>query len=97
MARERTALSWRRTAVSSMGTAALFINHAISSGWRYSAVAPLVATLMLAVLAVVSFQRGRALRRGEDRRTGLAVTATTVVIGLVCAVSLFIGLYDSVR
>ncbi len=97
MARERTALSWRRTAVSSMGTAALFINHAVSSGWRHTAVAPLVAAVVLAVLAAVSFHRGRALRRGEDHRSGLPVTATAAVIVLVGVVSLYIGLTDPLR
>lgn len=97
MARERTALSWRRTAVSSMGTAALFINHAVSNGWRHTAMAPMVAAVMLAVLAAMSFHRGRALHRGEDHRSRLPVTATAAVIVLVCAAGLFIGLYDPVR
>jgi uncharacterized membrane protein YidH (DUF202 family) len=97
MARERTALSWRRTAVSSMGTAALFINHAVSNGWRHAAAAPLIATLMLGVLAVGSFRRNYSLhsdRAGDSRR---AITTTTVVIALVCVVALYIGLRDPLR
>ncbi len=97
MARERTALSWRRTAVSAMGAAVLFINHAVSSGWRHAAVAPVIAAVMLTVLAAVSLYRGRALHLGQDRRSGLPIAATAVVIVLVCAVGLYIGLRDPVR
>jgi uncharacterized membrane protein YidH (DUF202 family) len=96
-ARERTALAWRRTAVSSMGTAALFINHAVSNGWRHTATAPLVAALMLGVLAAVSFQRNRSLHLGTDGPSGRVITSITAVIVLVCAVALLIGLRDPVR
>ncbi|MFF3569663.1 DUF202 domain-containing protein [Nocardia jiangxiensis] len=92
MARERTALSWRRTAVASMATAALFVNHAVVSGWRHSAAAPLVAALMLIVLATMSFQRSRALHHGELGRSRIEVTLTATVVVLVCAVALLIGL-----
>jgi uncharacterized membrane protein YidH (DUF202 family) len=92
MARERTALSWRRTAIASMATAALFVNHAIVSGWRQSAVAPLVAALMLIVLAAVSFQRSRALRQRELGRSRREVPLTAAVVVLVCVMALVISL-----
>ncbi|MBU3061412.1 DUF202 domain-containing protein [Nocardia sp. NEAU-G5] len=97
MARERTALSWRRTAVSAMGTAALFINHAVSNGWRHAAAAPLAAAVVLGVLALMCFERNRLLREGQDAHSRRAVTVTTVVIVLVCAVALYIGLRDPLR
>ena len=97
MARERTALAWRRTAISAMGTAALFVNHAVSSGWRHAVSAPLVGALMLVVLAIMSFQRSRALHHGELGRSRVEVAATATVIVLVCAVALFVSLDDLVR
>lgn len=92
MARERTALSWRRTAVASMATAALFVNHVVVSGWRHAAAAPLVAALMLIVLAAMSFQRSRALHHRELGRSRIEVTLTATVVILVCAVALLISL-----
>lgn len=97
LARERTALSWRRTAVSAMGTSALFINHAVHNGWRHAAAAPLIAALMLGVLAIGSYRRNYTLHRGEVGDSRRAVVETTVVIALVCAVALYIGLLDPIR
>ncbi len=75
-----------------MAIAVLFVNHAVVSGWRHAAAAPLAAALMLIVLAATSLQRSRALRHGErgPSRTEVPLTATVVV--LVCAVALLISL-----
>ncbi|WP_157121296.1 DUF202 domain-containing protein [Nocardia miyunensis] len=97
MARERTALSWRRTAIASMATAALFVNHAVVSGWRHSVAAPLAAAVMLVVLAAMSYQRSRALHRGELGRSRIEVALTATVVVLVCAVALLISLGNPQR
>ena len=96
LAAGRTALAWRRTAVAAMGTAAVFINHAVVNGWRHAASAPLIAAIMLVALAIVGVLRDRALHHGTAGRPDRAVTATSVVIVLVCAVAVFIGLRDPV-
>ncbi|WP_067702987.1 DUF202 domain-containing protein [Nocardia jejuensis] len=66
LAVERTALSWRRTAVAAMGTAALFINHSAMNGWRGSAIAPFCAAVALGALALIAFRRNRVLLHDEN-------------------------------
>lgn len=75
-----------------MAIAMLFVNHAVVSGWRHVAAAPLVAALMLVVLTAMSLQRSRALRHGERGRSRIEVALTATVVTLVCAVALLISL-----
>ncbi|MGW4846555.1 DUF202 domain-containing protein [Nocardia brasiliensis] len=87
LAAERTALAWRRTAVAAMFTGALFLNHALTSGWRTAMLAPIGAALTLTALACAGFARNRSLRSGHygHGRTVVAVATTVVVAVAVLA------------
>ncbi|WP_327119916.1 DUF202 domain-containing protein [Nocardia sp. NBC_01730] len=91
---ERTALAWRRTAVAVMVVGALFLNHAVGSGWRPDAIAPLGAAIASAVLAGVSYQRNRSLREGRYRHGGRIVAVTTAAVVAIAVVAAAIGFTD---
>lgn len=97
LAAERTALSWRRTAVAAMGTAALFINHAASSGWRASAVAPVAASVVLLAVAGLGYLRNHSLQQGNWDGGARVVAMTTAAIVLVAMVAAVVGLTDPGR
>lgn len=84
---ERTALAWRRTAVSAMVVGTLFMHQALGSGWRAVAVAPVGAAIAMAALAGACYLRNRSLRRGRfaDGDRVIAVTAAAVVVVAVAA------------
>ncbi|MEU8900920.1 DUF202 domain-containing protein [Nocardia sp. NPDC048505] len=90
LAAERTALAWRRTAVSAMVCAALFLNHAVGNAWRPAQFAPLCAAATLAALAVLCFHRNRTLR---ERRYGHVRTATAITtLAVIAVASVALGL-----
>lgn len=88
---ERTALAWRRTAIAAMGTAALFVNHAVASGWQPAAIGPVLAAAGLLFLAGISFARNNSLHHGHRAHGPRAIAMATVVVVIVCAVALFIA------
>jgi uncharacterized membrane protein YidH (DUF202 family) len=94
LAGERTALSWRRTAIAAMATAALFINQAARSGWRGAAATPVAVAVVLLAVAALSFLRNRSLRRGRWGRGHHVIAATTAVIVAVTLVAAGIGITD---
>ncbi|MFX0576770.1 DUF202 domain-containing protein [Nocardia nepalensis] len=94
LAAERTALAWRRTAISAMAVAGLLLNHAAGSGWRPVAAAPIAAAIAMAALAGLCFSRNRALHEGRFGHGRGAVAATTVVVLAVAVVAAAIGLAD---
>lgn len=59
---ERTALSWRRTALAALVVSALFLRQAAIDGWGIAALGPQIAVGVLAVLALGAYRRGRSLR-----------------------------------
>ncbi len=59
---ERTALSWRRTALASLVVSALFLRQVAMDGWGIAALGPQIAVGVLAVLALGAYRRGRSLR-----------------------------------
>ncbi|WP_405165926.1 DUF202 domain-containing protein [Nocardia sp. NBC_01499] len=92
LAAERTALAWRRTAVASMITGALFLNHAVTSGWRPAMIAPIGAAIAMAALAGMSYLRNRSLhegRYGHGRGVVAAATAAVVAVAGIAAVIQF--------
>lgn len=91
LAAERTALAWRRTAVSAMVVAALFLNHAATGGWRPGVIAPLGAAVTMAAVAGVCLLRNRDLRAGRHGHGRAAVTVTTVAVLAVAGVAMAIG------
>ncbi|MVU77224.1 DUF202 domain-containing protein [Nocardia sp. ET3-3] len=93
---ERTALAWRRTAVACMGTAALFLNHAVSNGWRGASAAPVVAALTLTALAFIAMRRNQILLHGQIRDSALPIAAVTLMVVGVALVAAAIGLTDPV-
>ncbi|MFC9896088.1 DUF202 domain-containing protein [Nocardia sp. NPDC127579] len=91
LAAERTALAWRRTAVSAMVCAALFLNHAVGSAWRPAEFAPLAAAATLTAVAVLCYSRNHALREGKPGHAGAAIAVTTVAVIAVTAVAAILG------
>ncbi|WP_419247946.1 DUF202 domain-containing protein [Rhodococcus erythropolis] len=86
---ERTALSWRRTALASTSIAALFIHQAAKEGWEASAIVPLLATFTLLGTACAAFIRDRTLRSGcvrLSRSTAFAVSCATAATAVGTAV-----------
>ncbi|KAA8885219.1 DUF202 domain-containing protein [Nocardia colli] len=94
LAAERTALAWRRTAVASMITGALFLNHAVTSGWRPALIAPIGAAIAMAALAGLSYLRNRSLREGRHGHGGFVVGAAAVVVVAVASLAAVIELTD---
>ncbi|MFD7841824.1 DUF202 domain-containing protein [Nocardia sp. NPDC059764] len=90
---ERTALAWRRTAIAAMGTSGLFVNHAVVSGWRPAAIGPALAAVGLLFLAGISFARNNSLHHGHRAHGPRAIAMATVVVLIVCVVSVFIALF----
>jgi hypothetical protein len=89
---ERTALSWRRTALSSAAVAALFLQEAARRGWGIGSTLPLAAMATMLLLACICYLRGQALAAG--RHAGrvssgalIAVAIAVVVTGAVAAAS----------
>ncbi|MFD0364484.1 DUF202 domain-containing protein [Nocardia sp. GCM10030253] len=94
LAAERTALAWRRTAIAAMVVAALFLNHAATSGWRAAAIAPIAAAITLAVLAGICYSRNRSLHEGRFGHGKRVVAATVVAVVAVACVAAAIGMAD---
>lgn len=87
---ERTALSWRRTALSSLVVAALMLRQAAHAGWGAASAAPLAGVAILVVLALGCYRRGDSLHRHRihagnvvARRRVMAVVSVAVVVGAV--------------
>ncbi|WP_107658371.1 DUF202 domain-containing protein [Nocardia suismassiliense] len=94
LAAERTALAWRRTAVAAMITGALFLNHAVTSGWRPAMIAPIGAAIAMAALAGLSFLRNRSLHQGNYGYGRNVVAATTVAVVVVAGLAAAIQFTD---
>ncbi|NEW39229.1 DUF202 domain-containing protein [Nocardia cyriacigeorgica] len=92
LAAERTALAWRRTALAATVVTMLFLNAAVSDGWRLTALAPLAAALATAILAVVGTMRSHGLRHGRYRHGARAVRFALVSIVMAALVTVLIGL-----
>ncbi|MEU6581354.1 DUF202 domain-containing protein [Nocardia sp. NPDC046763] len=87
LATERTALAWRRTAISAIASAALFTKVAAEGGigWRPTGLLPLGAAAVMMLLAVIAVARSRSLHRGAHRGTApllLLVTAGVAAVGV---------------
>ncbi|MGQ4614717.1 DUF202 domain-containing protein [Nocardia sp. R7R-8] len=83
LAAERTALAWRRTAVSAMVVGTLFLHQALGSGWHAAAAAPIGAAIAMAALTGACYLRNRGLRRGRYAHGGRVIAATTVAVVVV--------------
>ena len=86
---ERTALSWRRTALSAVAVAALFLHQAAERGWGVATVPALFASCMMLVMASECYRRGRGLHKGHVAvgRHAAAMTSAAVVAGGLSAVA----------
>ncbi|MFI6999550.1 DUF202 domain-containing protein [Nocardia sp. NPDC050175] len=94
LAAERTALAWRRTAVAAMITSALFLNHAMTSGWRPALIAPIGAAIVMAALAGLSYLRNRSLHEGRYGHGSWVVATATVVVVAVAGIAAVIEFTD---
>ncbi|MCP2316942.1 protein of unknown function (DUF202) [Nocardia amikacinitolerans] len=97
LAAERTALAWRRTAISAMVVAALCVDHALSSGWRDAAIAPAAAALTMVAVAVTGYLRSRWLRHGRRGRADGVIAATALAILFAGGVGVALGFTDPPR
>lgn len=84
LAVERTALSWRRTAMSAMTATAVFAHAAASTRATVTAAAALAAVAALVVVTVYCSRRNAALR---SRRRGDITVATAFVSAVVAVVA----------
>ena len=87
---ERTALSWRRTALTAGAVAALLLHRAAQSGWVHSV--PAVVAIVVMIIAIgCAHYRGRSLRRSPVRSAptmmAAAVTAGVMCIGIAFALT----------
>ncbi|WP_063050683.1 DUF202 domain-containing protein [Nocardia arthritidis] len=80
---ERTALAWRRTAVSAMVVGTLLVHQALGSEWRAAAVAPIGAAIAMAALAGACYLRNRGLRRGQYADGGRVIAGTAMAVVVV--------------
>ncbi|MGY4100560.1 DUF202 domain-containing protein [Nocardia sp. R16R-3T] len=91
LAAERTALAWRRTAIAAMVVAALFVNHAATSGWRAVAIASIGAAITMAAVAALCISRNRALHNGRFGHGGGVIAATVLAVLAVACVAVAVG------
>ncbi|MEV5835998.1 DUF202 domain-containing protein [Nocardia sp. NPDC052112] len=94
LAAERTALAWRRTAIAAMVVAALFLNHAATSGWRTAAIAPIGAAITMVAVAGLCLSRNRTLHQGRFGHGGGAIAATVLAVLAVAGVAVAVGFTD---
>ncbi|MEV4128691.1 DUF202 domain-containing protein [Nocardia sp. NPDC049707] len=94
LAAERTALAWRRTAIAAMVVAALFLNHAASSGWRATAIASIGAAITMAAVAALCISRNRALHQGRFGHGGSVIAATVLAVVAVACIAATVGFTD---
>ncbi|MFR9751901.1 DUF202 domain-containing protein [Nocardia sp. 004] len=97
LAAERTALAWRRTAVSAIAVSVLFLHAATGITWHPAAIALIGAALAMAALAGACSLRSQGLRRGHFAHGGRSVAVAAVAVGVVAlaAFATFtVGLFD---
>lgn len=84
---ERTALSWQRTALSTIGIAALSLHQAAERGWGVATIPALFASCTMLVMAGASYRRGHGLRVGNIgvSRYAAAMISTAVVVSALTA------------
>ncbi|KAF0847846.1 DUF202 domain-containing protein [Nocardia caishijiensis] len=94
LARERTALAWRRTALGAAGCALLFAHEATTEDGAHI-VFPLAATTAALLLAVLGWYRGRSLHRGHIEGGHRLVATTTLTVTLVVLIAVAEVVFDS--
>lgn len=78
---ERTALAWRRTALSASAVAALLLRQAAVRGWGTTTIPALFALCTMLVLVHQSHLRSNQLRRGHTNPSArLAAISSSVVV-----------------
>ncbi|MBC7300977.1 MAG: hypothetical protein H5T78_08485 [Nocardia sp.] len=94
LARERTALAWRRTALGAAVCALLFA-HAATIDGRLTWAFPLAAATVAVLLAGIGWARGRALERGHVGSAHGFVAATTLAVAIVALIGVVTVLINS--
>lgn len=85
LAAQRTALSWRRTAIGAMAVGLLFLQHAVVVDTRAAVLTPLVAAVTMIALGLLCFLRNRHLRRDRrGARPALLATTAAAVVAVAC-------------
>jgi uncharacterized membrane protein YidH (DUF202 family) len=84
---QRTALSWRRTALSAIAVAGLFIHQAAERGWGLALVPASVAIVAMLTAIWAAYRRGRDLRRGRVGVANKTMTAVSLAVALTAIVA----------
>lgn len=79
---ERTALAWRRTALSAAAVAALSLHQAAERGWAAAAIPALFAVCAMLMLVHIGCTRSRRLQQGYTSANWRAHVA--ISMGVVC-------------
>lgn len=87
--RERTVLSWRRTALSAIAIAALFVHQAAELGWGVATIPSLFTSCTMLVVAGVCYRRGHGLHVGDIGvgRHAAAMISVAVVVSALTAIA----------
>jgi uncharacterized membrane protein YidH (DUF202 family) len=86
--RERTMLAWRRTALSAIAIAALFVNQAAGHSGSAAMVPALFTSFMMLATAGVCFWRGHRLHAGKidvGRYAAAIITAAVAASAITAA------------
>ncbi|WP_167476967.1 DUF202 domain-containing protein [Nocardia arthritidis] len=94
LAVERTALAWRRTAVSAMAVAALFLQHTVSVGWHRAQLATLGSAATMVAVAVLCSLRNRSLHEGRYGHGAFVIGVAAAAVVAVAVVAVLLGFTD---
>lgn len=87
LAVERTALAWRRTALSAMVGFAVLAHAAVTSATTAIGLSTTMATIALAVTAAACYLRNRELRVRRPRAIGVVTAAVAAAVTISAAVT----------
>lgn len=85
---ERTALAWRRTALTATATSALFMTHLLMNRWGTVAFGAMAAAAALLGLVLLAMFRNYSLQRGKWTNGNVAVAITTAIVAAVSLTAL---------
>jgi uncharacterized membrane protein YidH (DUF202 family) len=92
---ERTALSWRRTAIAATANLVMLVKLTADAGWalRFDGLLSYCGLLAMAVTCLLCVLRDRALRHGRYRAPEQVIVLVTVVVGVVGVLMANVVLY----
>ncbi|MBH0775372.1 DUF202 domain-containing protein [Nocardia bovistercoris] len=91
LAAQRTALSWRRTAIGAVAVGLLFLQHAVVLDTRAAVLTPLVAAVTMIALGLLCFVRNRRLRRDRRGARSALIATTAAAVVVVAGMAALVG------